>query len=80
MKMALSIIAAIALIAAAAGAYLYLIPAQDDPMAQFSDAKKAAIKARAAKQALDAEREQNLVNALEDAKAAAKAAVEQQSQ
>ena len=46
MKIALSIIAAIALIAAAIGAYLYFTPAQDDPMAQFSDAKKEAIKAR----------------------------------
>ncbi len=80
MKIALSIIAAIALIAAAIGAYLYFTPAQDDPMAQFSDAKKEAIKKRAAKQALDAEQEQNLVNALEDAKAAAKAAVENQTQ
>lgn len=75
MKIALSLIAVIAVLAIGAGSYLYFAPSADDPMANFSDAKRAAIEARAEKQAQDAGKETLMVDDVMKAKAA-----QQQSQ
>ncbi len=75
MKIALSLIAVIAVLAIGAGSYLYFVPSADDPTANFSDTKRAAIEARAEKQAQDAGKETQMVDDVMKAKAA-----QQQSQ
>jgi len=71
MKIALSILGLVALLCLGAGAYLYLTPAEDPAMSQFSETKKAAIAARASKQAEDEKKERQLLNAHQSAKSEA---------
>lgn len=71
MKIALSILGVVVVLGAGVGAYLYSDAPTPDNQPQYSEAKRAAMAARAAKQAEADIIEERMIEAISDAKSAA---------